>query len=113
MAGSNGQIDEIPISPAQNNGNLMFLLEHSPQPGPDDDGHQNDKVSPAQDYPREIPTPISVPGNGAERRPYHALSPENVKALNAFLAREVLVMMQQLPQTTKLTNQLIRRQKGN
>ena len=111
IAGNNGQIDEVPIPPAQNNGNLMFLLEQ--QPGPNDEGNQDDQVPPAQDHPRAMPIPIPVPGNGGERRPYHALARENAEALNALLTREVPAMTQQLQQTMELMNQLIRRQLDN
>ena len=34
IAGNNGQIDEVPIPPAQNNGNLMFLLEQEQEQQP-------------------------------------------------------------------------------
>jgi hypothetical protein len=52
-----------------------------------------------------MPIPIPVPGNGGERRPYHALARENAEALNALLTR--------LQQTMELMNQLIRRQLDN
>ena len=115
IAGNNGQIDEVPIPPAQNNGNLMFLLEQEQeqQPGPDDEGNQDDQAPPAQDHPRAMPIPIPVPGNGGERRPYHVLARENAEALNALLTREVPVMTQQLQQTMELMNQLIWRQLDN
>jgi hypothetical protein len=97
IAGNNGEVDEVPIPPAQNtaNGNVMFLLEQEQQPEPD--GNEDEQVPPAQDPPRAMPIP--VPGNGGERHLYHALVRKNAEALNALLTREILAMTQQLQQT--------------
>ena len=48
IAGNNGEVDEVPIPPAQNNanGNIMFLLEQEQQPEPD--GNEDEQVPPAQ-----------------------------------------------------------------
>lgn len=100
VPGDNGEMDEVPIPPAQNNQNQVFLQEQERQP---------EQIPPAQDLPRAMPIP--VPGN--ERRPYHALARENAEALNALLTREVPVLTQQLQQTMELMNQLIRRQLDN
>jgi hypothetical protein len=118
IAGNNGEVDEVPIPPAQNNvnGNVMFLLEQEQaeqEQQPEPDVNEDEQVPPAQDPLRAMPIPIPVPGNGGERRPYHALARENAEALNALLTREIPVMTQQLQQTMELMNQLIRRQLDN
>ena len=123
IAGNNGEVDEVPIPPAQNNvnGNVMFLLEQEQaeqaeqeqEQQPEPDVNEDEQVPPAQDPPGAMPIPIPVPGNDGERRPYHALARENAEALNALLTREIPVMTQQLQQTMELMNQLIRRQLDN
>ncbi|CAB3986887.1 Hypothetical predicted protein [Paramuricea clavata] len=118
IPGNNGEVDEVPIPPAQNNvnGNVMFLLEQAEQgqeQQPEPDGNEDEQVPPAQDPPRAMPIPIPVPGNDGERRPYHALARENAEALNELLTREIPVMTQQLQQTMELMNQLIRPQLDN
>ncbi|CAB4038332.1 Hypothetical predicted protein, partial [Paramuricea clavata] len=112
IAGNNGEVDEVPIPPVQNNvnGNVVFLLEQEQaeqEQEPEPDGNEDEQVPPAQDPPQAMPIPI--PGNGEERHPYHALARENAEALNALLNREIPVMTQQLQQTMELMNQLIRR----
>lgn len=76
----------------------MFFLEEEQehQPGLEDDDNHHYQVPPAQDHPRAMPIPIPVPGNGGERRPYHALARENAEALNSLLTREIPVLTQQL-----------------
>ena len=116
VAGNNGENAEVPVPPAQNHGNFIFLLEQEQEqgqeqhPGPNYNDNQDDQVPPAHDQPQAMPIPIPEPGNGRERRPYHALARENAEALNALLTREIPVLTQQLQQTMELMNQLIRRQ---
>ena len=124
VAGNIGENAEVPISPAQNHGNFMFLLEQEQEqrqeqeqeqgqeqhPGPNYSDNQDDQVPPAHDHPQAMPIPIPEPGNGRERRTYHALARENAQALNALLTREIPVLTQQLQQTMELMNQLIMRQ---
>ena len=111
VAGNNVENAEVPIPPAQNHGNYMFLLEQEQEQeqeqehlGPNYNSNQDDEVPPAHDHPRAMPIP--KPGNGRERHPYHALARDNAEALNVLLTCEIPVMMQQ--QAMELMNQLIR-----
>ena len=124
VAGNSGENAEVPVPPAQNHGNFMFLLEQEQEqgpeqeqeqgqeqhPGPNYNDNQDDQVPPAHDQPQAMPIPIPEPGNRRERRPYHALARENAEALDALLTREIPVLTQQLQQTMELMKQLIRRQ---
>lgn len=70
---------------------------------------QQQHLQASQEQQHEIPVPI--PRNG--RRPYHELARENSEALNVLPAREISVLTNQLQQTMKLINLLIRRQLDN